>query len=220
LNGMGYPNFRAERKSFATIEDAAALIRLTRDQQAIFVGTAPEMFAPATDGWGKWGSTIVRLEAADEATLWDALATAWRNVTGVPVDPFKVGDADNLNDAVDNTAGIDAKMTDIDAADVATADVPHVVAADVANDPGIPFADVHDARIADDDDVAHVDTADIPDVGNRAGGTDPAKGPDGGAEVANIPADNVVTSAKVESNDDLQNVIKRLEVYWGQGPAR
>ena len=64
--------------------------------------TAPEMFAPATDGWGKWGSTIVRLEAADEATLWDALATAWRNVTGVPIDPFKDGDADNLNDAVDN----------------------------------------------------------------------------------------------------------------------
>jgi len=135
LNGMGYPNFRAGRRSFATIEDAVALIRLTRDQQAKFVGTAPEIFAPATDGWGKWGSTIVRLEAADEATLWDALATAWRNVTGVSVDPFKVWDADNVNDAVDNLTGIDAKTTDIDAADVpdAAADVPHVVAADVNN---------------------------------------------------------------------------------------
>ena len=74
LNGMGYPNFRAGRRSFATIEDAVALINFTCDQQAKFVETAPEMFAPATDGWGKWGSTIVRLEAANEATLWDALA--------------------------------------------------------------------------------------------------------------------------------------------------
>ena len=87
--------------------------------------TAPEMFAPAADGWGKWGSTIVRLEAADEATLWDALATAWRNVTGVSIDPFKVGDADNVSDAVANLAGTDAK------------NVPHVVATDVTNGPGI-----------------------------------------------------------------------------------
>ena len=218
LNGMGYPNFRAERKSFATIEDAVPLIRLTRDQQANFVGTAPEMFAPATDGWGKWGSTIVRLEAADEATLWDAVATAWRNVTGVPIDPFKVGDADNPNDAVDNTDGIDAKTIDIDAADVAAADVAHVVAADAANDPGIHVADVQDAKVADD--IAHVDAADVPDVGNRAGSADPAKGPDGRADVADIPAVNVAASAKVELNDDLQNVINRLQVYWGEGPAR
>jgi len=157
----------------ATAHPSKPLIRLTRDQQANFVVTAPETFAPAADGWGKWGSTIVRLEAADEATLWDALATAWRNVTGVPIDPFKVADADNLNETVDNTAGIDAKVTDIDAADVAVADVSHVVAADVANGPGI----------------------------------------------------NVAASAKVELNDDLQNVIQRLQVYWADcgrpaGPAR
>jgi hypothetical protein len=89
---LGVIGFRAGRRSFATIEDAVALIRLTRDQQAKFVETAPGMFAPATDGWGKWGSTIVRLEAANEATLWDALATAWRDVTGVSIDPFQVGD--------------------------------------------------------------------------------------------------------------------------------
>jgi hypothetical protein len=120
---MGYPNFRAERKSFATIEDAAALIRLTRDQQAIFVGTAPEMFAPATDGWGKWGSTIVRLEAADEATLRDALATAGRNITGASIDPFKIADAGNVTDPVGNAnaADLDA-TTDSDAADVSDAE--------------------------------------------------------------------------------------------------
>ena len=70
------------------------------------------------------------------------------------------------------------------------------------------------------DDIAHVDAADVPDVGNRAGGADPAKGPDGRADVADIPAVNVAASAKVELNDDLQNVINRLQVYWGEGPAR
>ena len=33
LNGLGYPNFCTGRKSFATIEDSKAVIRLTRDQQ-------------------------------------------------------------------------------------------------------------------------------------------------------------------------------------------
>ena len=46
-NGLGYPNFRARGKSFATIESAVALIRLTRDQQATFMATAPDIFAPA-----------------------------------------------------------------------------------------------------------------------------------------------------------------------------
>jgi hypothetical protein len=72
LSGLGYPNFRAERKSFATIEESTPVLRLTRDQQATFMATAPEMFAPASSGWGRLGSTIVRLDAADEAMLRDA----------------------------------------------------------------------------------------------------------------------------------------------------
>ena len=62
LNGMGYPNFRTGRKSFATIEDTMAVIRLTRDQQAAFVVTAPEVFAPDSSGWGRLGNTVIRLE--------------------------------------------------------------------------------------------------------------------------------------------------------------
>ena len=48
LTGLGYPNFRAERKSFATIEDDVAVLRLTRKQQTAFIAKAPEMFAPAS----------------------------------------------------------------------------------------------------------------------------------------------------------------------------
>ena len=48
LNGLGYPNFRTGRKSFATIEDSKAVIRLTRDQQAAFVAAAPAVFEPGS----------------------------------------------------------------------------------------------------------------------------------------------------------------------------
>jgi hypothetical protein len=94
LNGMGYHNFRTGRKSFATIEDTMAIIRLTRDQQANFVALAPEVFAPDSSGWGRLGSTVIRLEAADEATVQVAIATAWRNVA-------EVGKASEVAHAVD-----------------------------------------------------------------------------------------------------------------------
>jgi hypothetical protein len=106
LNGMGYPSFRTGRKSFATIEDTTAVIRLTRDQQAAFIVRAPQAFAPDSSGWGKLGNTVVRLEVADEATVQVAVAAAGSNVTGGShafevVDPtgnanefVKVGDAE------------------------------------------------------------------------------------------------------------------------------
>jgi hypothetical protein len=83
LNGLGYPNFRIGRKSFATIEDSVTVIRLTRDQQATFVATAPAVFEPVSSVWGRVGYTVIRLDVADAATVHDALATAWRNVAGV-----------------------------------------------------------------------------------------------------------------------------------------
>src|SRR6266576_2718210 len=83
LNGMGYPSFRTGRKSFATIEDTIAVIRLTPDQQAAFIVTAPEVFAPDSSGWGRLGNTVIRLEFADESTVQVAVATAWSNVTEV-----------------------------------------------------------------------------------------------------------------------------------------
>src|SRR5258708_6202209 len=80
LNGLGYPNFRTGGKSFATIENLMAVIRLTRDQQATFVAAAPKVFAPVSSGWGRLGTTVIRLDVADEATAQDAIATAWCNV--------------------------------------------------------------------------------------------------------------------------------------------
>jgi hypothetical protein len=122
-SGLGYPNFRAGRKSFATIENAVAVIRLTRDQQASFMAVTPEMFAPASGGWGRLGSTIVRLEAADEAVLRDALSTAWRNVTDAAADTVKIADAFKVSA---NVAAVgDGKVADVPDPDGA-ADVTNV----------------------------------------------------------------------------------------------
>ena len=79
-NGLGYPSFRAKGKSFAAIDDSLPVIRLTRDQQRVVVAAAPEIFSPALDGWGLIGSTVVRLETAQEVAVREALATAWRNI--------------------------------------------------------------------------------------------------------------------------------------------
>jgi hypothetical protein len=99
LNGVGYPSFRTGRKSFATIEDTMAVIRLTRDQQAAFIVTAPEVFAPDSSGWGRLGNTVIRLEAADEATVQVAVATAWGNVA-------EVGHASEIADTLENATGL------------------------------------------------------------------------------------------------------------------
>jgi hypothetical protein len=110
LNGLGYPNFRTGGKSFATIENLIAVIRLTRDQQAAFVAAAPEVFAPVSSGWGRLGTTVIRLDVADAATVQDAIATAWCNVA----DAGSVLDAD-IADAV----GAVGVASVVDAASVA-----------------------------------------------------------------------------------------------------
>jgi hypothetical protein len=195
LTGMGYPNFRAERKSFATIEDDVAVLRLTRNQQTTFIAKAPETFAPASSGWGLLGSTIVRLEAAEEAVVRDAVATAWRNVSTATSDTVNIADV-----ACAKVNAAEGEATAVDGADV---NVP-----DAAAD--IPRADacVHDAKVAD--------------IGTTGADVD-AAGPDArnlavvdAADVANAAVVNIVDTAEVE-RDDLKSAIERLEVYWGQG---
>jgi hypothetical protein len=118
LNGMGYPNFRTGRKSFATIEDTTVVIRLTPDQQAIFVATAPEVFARDSSGWGRLGNTVMRLERADEATVKVAVATAWRNVAvvGDSSEGFDVAGVESANEFVNEIIedGCAAKVDDVD----------------------------------------------------------------------------------------------------------
>lgn len=80
---MGHPDFRAGGKIFATLgyPDAAwGMVKLTVEQQALFLRLAPDAFAPAKGAWGRRGSTTVHLSRASAAIVRDALAAAWRNV--------------------------------------------------------------------------------------------------------------------------------------------
>ena len=82
---MGHPDFRARGRIFATLgyPDAGwGMVKLTPEQQAQFVAAHPAMFTPVAGGWGRKGSTAVKLEAADAAILEKALGTAWGNVAG------------------------------------------------------------------------------------------------------------------------------------------
>lgn len=80
---MEHPDFRVRGKIFATLAYPNAdwgMVKLTPQQQAVFVRSEPEVFQPCKGGWGKRGCTNVRLEAAEETSLRQALTTAWRNV--------------------------------------------------------------------------------------------------------------------------------------------
>jgi hypothetical protein len=79
---MGHADFRAGGKIFATLgyPDATwGMVKLTSQQQAKFVRTAPKVFVPSKGAWGKRGCTNVCLKAATKASLSPALIAAWTN---------------------------------------------------------------------------------------------------------------------------------------------
>jgi len=79
---MGHPDFRVRGKIFATLRAPAAgwgMVKLTSLEQQLFVLAEPDVFAPVKGGWGRRGATNVRLKAARDTTVRDALAAAWRN---------------------------------------------------------------------------------------------------------------------------------------------
>jgi hypothetical protein len=79
---MGHPDFRVGGRIFATLGTPGAgwgVLVLEPEQQEAFVGAEPETFAPVEGGWGKMGSTRVRLRTARKAAVRDAMIEAWRN---------------------------------------------------------------------------------------------------------------------------------------------
>ena len=80
---MGHPDFRVRNKVFATLSypgQGWAMVKLTSEQQALFVQTEPAIFAPVNGGWGRRGATNVHLNAAREASVRRAILTAWCEV--------------------------------------------------------------------------------------------------------------------------------------------
>jgi hypothetical protein len=81
---MGHPDFRARGKIFATFPNAdetAGMIKLTPEQQAMFVKDEPAMFAPVPGGWGRGGATLVHLRQAKVEPVRRAMQQAWSNAT-------------------------------------------------------------------------------------------------------------------------------------------
>ena len=79
---MGHPDFRVRGKIFATLGypgNAFGMVKLTPEQQKLFVEAEPKMFAPIEGAWGRQGATRVHLPAAKKTVLRSALAIAWRN---------------------------------------------------------------------------------------------------------------------------------------------
>lgn len=78
---MDHPDFRVRGKVFATLgpKEEWGMVKLTPEQQALFVRTDPKAFEPFAGGWGKRGCTRVVLEAAEESAVRQALVAAFRN---------------------------------------------------------------------------------------------------------------------------------------------
>jgi len=77
----GHADFRVGGRIFATLglkQEGYGVLLLTPEQQAGMVEDEPEVFSPVPGGWGKQGSTRVRLAKVTPDILEGALRTAWR----------------------------------------------------------------------------------------------------------------------------------------------
>jgi hypothetical protein len=77
---MGHPDFRVGGRIFATLasqSEGFGNLKLSPEQQAIFVEELPEVFVPIHGGWGRMGMTHIRLASASEDVLEGALRAAW-----------------------------------------------------------------------------------------------------------------------------------------------
>src|SRR5271168_1117471 len=77
---MGSADFRVGGRIFATLaseKQGYGNLMLTPEVQAEFVAERPDVFLPIAGGWGRSGSTHLRLAVADEMVLEGALRAAW-----------------------------------------------------------------------------------------------------------------------------------------------
>jgi hypothetical protein len=78
---MGHPDFRVKGRIFATLhaDNAIGMVKLSPEQQQEFMARSGS-FAPESGAWGRQGCTAVRLDAADEESLGEAMTLAWQNI--------------------------------------------------------------------------------------------------------------------------------------------
>lgn len=85
---MGHPDFRVggpKGKIFASLTDeeaGLAMVKLSLDDQEVFVEKGGGAFEPCQGAWGMGGATYVRLAKATRTTIKKAVQRAWENVSG------------------------------------------------------------------------------------------------------------------------------------------
>lgn len=83
---MGHPDFRANNRIFASLRADATtgMVKITPDQQAVFLREHPAMFAPSPGAWGRGGCTDVDLARARVPAVRTAMQLAWEGVMTRP----------------------------------------------------------------------------------------------------------------------------------------
>jgi hypothetical protein len=79
---MQHPDFRVRGKIFATLgypDVKWGVLKLTPQQQQVYVRAEPDVFVPVKGAWGARGATQVKLRAARKGSVARALRTAWEN---------------------------------------------------------------------------------------------------------------------------------------------
>ena len=82
---MNHPDFRIEGKTFATLgapDENWAMVKLTPEQQGLFMERAPDVFRPCAGVGGQRGATNVHLASARTSVVQLALEAARRNIAG------------------------------------------------------------------------------------------------------------------------------------------
>lgn len=85
---MGHADFRVHGKIFATLgypDKTQGMVKLTPVQQRAFCQSDSAAFVPVKGAWGEKGCTNVRLRAAREELVEEALAAACGNVPNAKV---------------------------------------------------------------------------------------------------------------------------------------
>jgi hypothetical protein len=80
---MGHPDFRVANRIFATLGYPGrgwGMVKLTPEQQELFVRSQPKAFMPVKGAWGRAGATNVALPTAKKGAVREALMMAWGNV--------------------------------------------------------------------------------------------------------------------------------------------
>jgi len=93
---MNHADFRVGGRIFATIWKGNGVLMLKPEQQAHLVNSNPEVFSPATGGWGKKGSTTVHLDVADALSVRAGLLAAWRSKAPEELRPDRRHKADEF----------------------------------------------------------------------------------------------------------------------------